>query len=89
MYFELSAKKVLEWGHSFKVLIGHQVKYFLSVFRKIQVKFPCKVDWLAIITIFFHSLMHTQLVVSVSASLEEILYTAFEGLCGLHLTVVA
>ena len=89
MYFELSTKEVLEWGHSFQMLISHQVKYFLSVFRKTEVKFPCKVNWLAIITVFFHSLMHTQLVISVSASLEEILYTAFEGLCGLHLTVVA
>jgi hypothetical protein len=71
---------MLEWRHSFKVLIGHQIKYFFSVFRKAEVEFSGKVDRLAIISVLFHPLMDTQLVIGVSSSLEKILYSTSERL---------
>ncbi len=79
---------MLEWRQSFKMLIGHQIKYFFSVFRKAEVEFSGKVDRLAIISILFHPLMDSQLIVGVRSSLEKILYSTFERLWGLHLTMV-
>jgi hypothetical protein len=71
------------------VLIGHQIKYFLSIFRKAEVEFPSKVDRMPILTVLFHPLVNTQLVVGVSAPLEKILYPASKRLLALHFTVVA